>query len=154
MAPRACRRNIAIVRRCRSRSSWRRWARRSTTPCAALAQNPTERSGEGLVGAVEPQRRDRHPARGKRRQISALFRRLQCGCALEADPEIGIAAAVAALGDVEEAKVALALPGDANTLDLLRRAGREIDVDDGILRHAGVEHLAHDLRTKLERRIP
>src|SRR5690349_3609465 len=72
---------------------------------------------ERFIGAIEPQRRDRYVARRKRREIGAFGRRIHHRGALEADPEIRIAATIVALVDFQEAEIALALPRHANALD-------------------------------------
>ena len=90
-----------------------------------LFQRRRQRFRKRLVGTVEPQRRHRDIARGERREIGAFGRRVHHRGALEADPEIRIAAAVMALVDLEETEIALALPRHADALDLVGRAGRE-----------------------------
>ena len=97
---------------------------RATARLSSL-QRRRQRFRKHLIGAVEPQRRHRDVARGECCKIGAFGRRVHHRGALEADPEIGIAAAVVALVDFQKAEIALALPRDADALDLVGRAGRE-----------------------------
>jgi hypothetical protein len=65
--------------------------------------------------------------RGQRGQIGAGRGHVGLREAFEADPEIRVAAAVAALVDFQKAEVALALPRDADARDVVGPAGRKID---------------------------
>src|SRR4249919_582401 len=93
---------------------------------ARLLQRLRQRFRKNLIRAVETQRRDRDVAVGECGEIAVFGRRVQSRATIEAEPEIRIAAAVMALLHVEEAERALALPGDADALDLVGHAGREI----------------------------
>ena len=123
-------------------------------PEISLLQRRRQRFRKRLIGAIEPQRRHRDIARGERREIGAFGRRVHHRGALEADPEIRIAATVAALVDFQKAEIALALPRDADARDLVGRAGRKVDVDHGVLGNAGVDHLAQDVGPEFQRGVP
>src|SRR2546430_603077 len=79
--------------------------------------------------AVKLQRRHRDEPRRKGREIGALRRRIDAREPLEPDPEIRIAAAVAALVDFQESQIAFALPRHLDAQHIVRGNGREIDVD-------------------------
>src|SRR5271167_2781363 len=104
MASAACRNRIATRRPCRSRSRRTRLHKRSRLPRPASALDGLlfEQFGKlrhiGLVGHVEPQRRDRDAALLERGKIGAL-RRLGEALAYISDPVIGITATVFALID-------------------------------------------------------
>ena len=74
--------------------------------------------------------------------------------ALEPDPEVRIAASVAALIDFQKSEIALALPRYAYARDIVRHAGGKVHIDDGIFGHAGGNHLAQDRRSEFQRRVP
>src|SRR6266478_2243499 len=122
--------------------------------CGSLPQRRAQRLREFIVGAVEPQRRHRDVTRCQRRKIGVLRRHVDLRQPFKSDPEIRIAAAVAALVDLEKAEIALALPRHAYARDILGRTGRKVDVDHGVLGHAGIDHLAQNLRPEFQRGVP
>jgi len=58
-----------------------------------------------------------------------------------------------ALVDLEEAEIALALPRDADALDLIGVQAGKLR-DHGVLGHAGVDHLAQKPRPEFQRGVP
>src|SRR5258707_15856482 len=74
--------------------------------------------------------------------------------ALIGDPEVGITAAVAAWLDAQQLLGTLALGADRDALDLVRRAVREIDIDEDVARHAFGEHAADEVGTEFQRGRP
>src|SRR5258707_9857551 len=107
-----------------------------------------------MGGAVERQRRHGDVTRGQRRKIGVVRRHVDLRQPFKSDPEIRIAAAVAALVDLEKAEIALALPRHAYACDILGRTGWEVDVDHGVPGHAGIDHLAQNLRPEFQRGVP
>src|SRR6202171_5232752 len=93
-----------------------------------------------------PPRRTRTRAVRQPGKIGVLGRHVPLRQPFKSDPEIRIAATIAALVDLEKAEIALALPRYPYARDILRRAGRKVDIDHGVLGYAGIDHLAQDLR--------
>src|SRR5438552_3329506 len=87
-------------------------------------------------------------------KVIAFLRRVHHRGAFEADPEIGIAAAIAALVDLQKTDIPLALARHADARDVLGRASREIHIDDGVLGDSGGDHLAQHRRTECQRGVP
>src|SRR5262249_20688543 len=126
----------------------------SPLPPEFLLQGLDERLRERLIGAVEPERRHRDVALPECREVGAFRRGIHHRGALEADPEIGIAAAIAPLVDPQKAEIALGLPRGADSGNLLRRAGRGVYIDSGVLGDARGDHLAQDLGPEFPSGLP
>src|SRR6202167_6470974 len=82
-----------------------------------------------MIGEIEPERGDRNLLGRERRKVGSL--RLLVSAALEHQPEVGKAAAVAPLLDPHQFGVASTLAGELNAFHLRRWAGGKGDVDEG-----------------------
>src|SRR5258707_8764572 len=94
-------------------------------------QRRAQRLREFIVGAVEAQRRHRDVTGCQRRKIGVLRRHVDLRQPFKSDPEIWIAAAVAALVDLVKAEIALALPRHEYSCEILGRTSRKSDIDHG-----------------------
>jgi hypothetical protein len=74
--------------------------------------------------------------------------------AFERDPIIRVAAPIVARLDPQQLLVSLALARHRDALHGLRRAVREIDVDEDVARHAVGEHAADDVGPEGACRVP
>src|SRR5215470_14766425 len=138
MANEESRRPIAATRCCRSLSSWK-----ISSACSPRlvskrrlelsAKNLSKPRHTGLVGHIEPQRRHRDAIMGERRKIGAVGWRRPVA-AHEADPVIGVAAAVVTRLDTQEFLVALTLAGDRDARHVVRSAVGKVYVDEHIVR--------------------
>src|SRR6202167_5217039 len=105
-----------------------------------------------MIGEIEPERGDRNLLGRQRRKVGSL--RLLVSAALEHQPEVGKAAAVASLLDPHQFGVAPALAGELDSLHLRRRAGGKVDVDEAARADAGGQNCANDRRGMRFRRLP
>src|ERR1700722_15608961 len=105
-----------------------------------------------VIGEIEPERGDRNLFGRQRRKVGSL--RLLVSAALEHEPEVGKAAAVASLLPPHQFGVAPSLAGERNSRHLGRRAGRKVDVDEAARSDAGGQNRANDRRGMRFRRLP
>ena len=170
MARRACRPNFATVRRCRSHSRWktslhdRAHAQGSAAglkrlTAAALAERSfTSRSPSGSrrthrrcgpAAAASPRR-----MRRERREIGSLRRRIHRAARSNPIQKYGLPRPSRRSSIFRKPRLRLPCRVTSTPADLVRRTGREIDVDHGVRGHAGFDHLADNLAARSARGIP
>src|SRR5690606_37498544 len=95
-----------------------------------------------IIGQVQLQRRYRDPVVFQRMNVGSLPEMPKAFA--EKQPVVGKPASVEARVD-RQAEIQLALGGDVNALNLLRRAFRKVEVQEGAVRQINVAELADEV---------